>query len=62
MAGLVPDISPDDSVFDSLKAITRAIDAAREDRHNISQQLLGNLQLWLANRNPYDIANLVEII
>jgi hypothetical protein len=62
MAGLVPDISPNDSIFDSLKTITLAIDAARDDRHNTSQDLLGKLQLWLINRNPYDLANLVEII
>jgi hypothetical protein len=62
MAGLVPDISPNDSIFDSLKTTTLAIDAARDDRRNTSQELLGQLQLWLINRNPYDLTNLVEII
>jgi hypothetical protein len=58
--GLVPEIRPE--VFDSLKTIAVAIDAARNDRCNITQELLRKFELSLSSYNPFDTPSLVSTV
>jgi hypothetical protein len=57
--GLVPEIRPE--IFDGLKTIAIAMDAARNDRQN-TQELLWKLQESLSNCNPFNTPNLISTI
>jgi hypothetical protein len=59
MAGLVPDINPDDRVFDYLKAITIAMDVMRGPSHFDNEVLLKKFQDALSSRNTIGEAHLI---
>jgi hypothetical protein len=61
MAGLVPDIRPE--IFDRLKTIAVAMDAAANDQQNTGQALLRQLRSLLLNGSiPYDVSTIVAVV
>jgi hypothetical protein len=63
MAGLVPDINPDDRVFDYLKAITIAMDVMRGPSHFENEELLKQFQDALSSRNTLgDVHMIVKTV
>jgi len=58
--GLVPEYVPE--IFDSLKAIAVAMDVAREDHHDTTQESLRKFESLLITYTPFGTYDLVSVV